>query len=70
MARVTIERAWPDGDAIRITVGVEGSYPDAVAEARANARSLYADALDITLADAEDEGDPAFIMFTDPDADQ
>ena len=55
MARVTISREWPDGDALHITVVVHDSFPDVVAEARATARSLYADALDITLADAEAE---------------
>ena len=58
MARCTISREFPDGDVLHVTVVVEGSYPDAVNEARVNARGLYADAMDITFVAAdEDDGE-------------
>jgi hypothetical protein len=50
MAKVRIIQTWPDGDSLSVEVSVASSYPDAVAEARANARALWADALGITLA--------------------
>ena len=49
MARCRITHEWPDGDRLTVEVSVSESYPDAVAEARANARTLWADALGITL---------------------
>jgi hypothetical protein len=55
MARAKIVRHWGDDDYLVVEIGVEGSYPDAVAEARACVRGLYAEALDITLADADAE---------------
>ena len=47
MARVTVDRTWPDGDHIVVSVTVEGSFPDAVAEARTNARRLYAEVMNV-----------------------
>lgn len=55
MARVTIVRQWSDGDAIKVTVAVDASYPDAVAEARAAARRAFADACDIVLTDDDQD---------------
>lgn len=37
MARVTIVRQWSTGDAIKVTVAVDESYPDALDQARATA---------------------------------
>ena len=49
MARIKIAHEWPDGDRLTVEVALSESFPDAVAEARANARTLWADALGITL---------------------
>lgn len=62
MAKVIVRREWPDGECLHIEVSVATSYPDAVCEARANARGLYADALEVTIASdaaAADEDDGA-----------
>ncbi len=53
MAKVTITRRWPDGDVLRIAVAAATSYPDALAEARATALAAYAEAMGVTLKDAE-----------------
>lgn len=50
MARVVIYREWPDGDKIQITVEVDASYPDALAEAKATLIKSYAEVLDVTMA--------------------
>ena len=55
-ARITIVRQWPDGDAVKVTVSIDANYPDAVAEARVNARRAFADACDVVLTD-DDEPD-------------
>lgn len=54
MAQVTVLRSWPDGDELTISVEVDASYPDAVAEARVNAIKAYAAALGITVTEADE----------------
>lgn len=51
MSRVSILRQWPDGDTLKVSVAVDASYPDALAEASATAKRLYAEALDITVTE-------------------
>jgi hypothetical protein len=55
MARAEVARHWPDGESLVVTIAVSESYPDSVAEARANVRALYAEALEITLAPVESD---------------
>lgn len=61
MATVMIQREWPDGETLTISVDVDDSFPDVVAEAKQNAVNAYADALEVTLAadkaDSDSEGD-------------
>lgn len=57
MARVRICHEFSDGDKLSVEVSVSESYPDACAEARANARTLWADALGITLEATAGEDD-------------
>lgn len=45
-AKVTITRAWPDGDGLAVCVKVDTSYPDALAEAKRVALDAFAEALD------------------------
>lgn len=63
MAKVTVQRQWPDGDLLTIAIQVADSFPDTVNEARAAAIRAYAEALDLSLtADAEaDELEAAYI---------
>jgi len=59
VARVKIEHTWPDGDRLSVEVSVSESFPDAVAEARANAKALWGEALGLTvetLGEGEDDG--------------
>jgi len=55
MARVVIQRTFPDGDNLLIEITVANSFPDSVAEARQAALRAYEDALEITVAPADDE---------------
>lgn len=55
MAKVTIQRRWPDGDVLAIEIKAESNYPDALAEAKRTALNTYAEALGVTLADVEDQ---------------
>lgn len=57
MARVVVQRTWPDGENLLIEIQVQNSFPDAVAEARQAAIRAYEDALEVTLAgvDTDDE---------------
>lgn len=59
MARVRVTHTWPDGDSLAVEVSVSESYPDAVAEARANAKALWSDVLGVTVDTlaADGEGD-------------
>jgi hypothetical protein len=49
MARIKITHEWPDGDRLTVEVSLSESYPDAVAEARANAKALWLDILGVTV---------------------
>lgn len=53
MASIIIQRSWPDGDELTVSVDVDDSFPDVVAEARKNAVDLYRDALGLTLTGNE-----------------
>ncbi|MBA3781022.1 MAG: hypothetical protein H0X12_04105 [Nocardioides sp.] len=55
MAKVEIQRVWPDGDELLITIRVDASYPDALSEAKRTALDVYAEALGVTLADVPEE---------------
>lgn len=55
MATVMIQRAWPDGETLTISVDVDESFPDVVAEAKRSAVAAYREALGITLAPEGDE---------------
>ena len=50
MARVVIQRIWPDGDVLSISVTAKTSYPDALCEAKRTALDAYFEALADTLA--------------------
>lgn len=54
MAKVYLNRQWPDGDEITIVVKVAASYPDAVAEARSAALAAYREALTISFVTDEE----------------
>lgn len=56
MARVYIQRAWPDDDKLLVSVEVDASYPDALNEARATVVAAYREALGLTLT-GNDEDD-------------
>lgn len=53
MAKVVIQREWPDGDGLTVVVEVKTSYPDAVAEAKRAAIDTYRESLGLTLTGNE-----------------
>lgn len=53
MAKVVIQREWPDGDGLTVVVEVKTSYPDAVAEAKRSAIDTYRESLGLTLTGSE-----------------
>lgn len=55
MAKVTIQRQWPDGDILAVSVKVDASYPDSVAEAKQQAVNAFADALEVALAEVDED---------------
>jgi hypothetical protein len=55
MAKVVIQREWPDGDELSIMIEVSESFPDSIAEAKAAALDAYAKALGVTLTGNEDD---------------
>ena len=57
MAKIVIQREWPDGDELSILIEVADSYPDVVCEAKSAALDAYAKALGITLAGNESEAE-------------
>jgi hypothetical protein len=57
MAEAMIQRCWPDGETLTVSIEVTESFPDAVAEAEASCERLYAKALDVTLASDPSETD-------------
>lgn len=57
MAKIVIQREWPDGDELSILFEVAESFPDSVAEVKAAALDAYAKALGITLAGNESEAE-------------
>jgi hypothetical protein len=66
MAKVTVQRQWPDGDLLTIAIHVADSFPDTVNEARAAAIRAYAEALDVSLtANDADELESVFLEDTD-----
>ena len=59
MARVRVTYQFADGDALAVEVSVSESYPDAVDQARTEARALWHDVLGATvdtLSEGEDDG--------------
>jgi hypothetical protein len=56
MARVSIKRTWPTGDAVKVSIDVHNCYPDALDQARAEAKRAFADACDVVLTE-DDEPD-------------
>jgi hypothetical protein len=55
VAKVVIQREWPDGDELSVLVEVDASFPDSIAEAKAAALDAYAKALGVTLAGNESD---------------
>lgn len=55
MAKIIVQRSWPDGDELSIMFEVTESFPDAVAEVKAAALDAYAKALGVTLTGNEPE---------------
>lgn len=55
MAKIVVQRSWPDGDEPSVPVEVSESFPDSIAEAKAAALDAYAKALDVTLAGNESD---------------
>jgi hypothetical protein len=55
MAKVSITRRWPDGDSVKVSIEVATSYPDALSQARTEAKRALADACDVVLTD---DGEP------------
>lgn len=55
MAKVTIQRRWPDGDCLAIEIKAETNYPDALDEAKRTAINAYREALGVTTADVDEE---------------
>lgn len=55
MASAEITRRWPDGDELTVRIDVEASYPDAVAEAKQQAVNAFADALEVALAEVDED---------------
>ena len=59
MSAVRIVYRFADGDQLSVSVDASDGYPDGLAEARANARALWADVLGLTveaLSEGEDDG--------------
>ena len=56
MARVRVTYSFADGDTLAVEVTVSESYPDAVDQARTEARALWCDVLGVTV-DTLSEGD-------------
>ena len=57
MASATVHREWSDGEFIVVTVDADESFPDAVDEVRAAVVRAYKEALAVTLAPVEDDGE-------------
>lgn len=54
MATVMIQRVWPDGDALLISIKAATSYPDALAEAKATAIAAFTEAHGVMLAEVDE----------------
>lgn len=50
VAKVIVQRTWPDGDVLTISIKAESCYPDALAEAKRVALDTYAEALGVTMS--------------------
>jgi hypothetical protein len=55
MARVLIQRSWPDGDVLTISIKVADSFPDVVREGVRAAIDAYTEALGVTMADTDSD---------------
>lgn len=49
MAKVIIQRVWEDGDCLTVSIRLENSYPDCVAEGVGAAVRAYKEALEISV---------------------
>lgn len=58
MAKVVVQRCWPDGDVLTISISLDNSFPDVVAEAKANAIGAYREALEISVLADDTDDDP------------
>jgi hypothetical protein len=54
MASITVRHTWADSSVVEVRVNVDASYPDAIDEARVNARRLLRE----VVADLNDEVEP------------
>lgn len=59
MAKILVQRQWPTGDVLTISISVDDSFPDVVAEARHAAVTAFEAALEISMAydDLDDDAD-------------
>lgn len=53
MARVRLTYRWQTGDEIEVEVNVRSSFPDAVAEAKAQALALFREGYAVAMAGDE-----------------
>lgn len=53
MATAKITHTWPNGESLVCEVRVTESYPDAIAEAKAQALAMFRDALGVEAAAAD-----------------
>jgi hypothetical protein len=54
MTRISITRTWPTGDTVKVSIDVHNCYPDALDQARNEAKRAFADALDVVLTEDEE----------------
>jgi hypothetical protein len=60
MTRISITRTWSTGDKVKVSIDVHNCYPDALDQARNEARRTFADACDVVLTEeAEPDALPA-----------
>lgn len=50
MAKVMVQRVWPDGEVLTVSITVDDSFPDVIDEAKQAAIKAFEAALEISLA--------------------
>lgn len=55
MARMTIQRVFADGDMLTVSIKVEDSFPDCVAEGKRAILDMFAEALAGTIQREEED---------------